>query len=379
MSSQFDRKKIVPRYKMIAYVMLLIGVLIVGKALYISTVKRDYWMKVASRLKKDSVDVKPTRGNILSCDGRLMASSLPEFKMYMDFQALHDAKNDSLWYAKLDSICDGLHQIFPQKSATEFKHDLEAGHKKMSRNLAVWPRRVDYSTYSEVKKLPIFNMISYKGGFHVEEFNARKRPFGSLAGRTVGDMYGAKDTARFGLELSYDSILRGSNGLIHRRKVMNRYLNIMDTPPVDGADIVTTIDVSMQDLAERSVIDELKKINGNVGVAIVMEVATGDIKRHYAQTKLREFGVFLLDNPFWRSQVEQLNVLADGSVEMIPRVGNHIVYLGQPTHLNEKFTRLEKFYRYGLSKAGWNKYSYINIEFNNQIICKKRAKTKQQL
>ena len=278
MSSQFDRKKIVPRYKMIAYVMLLIGVLIVGKALYISTVKRDYWMKVASRLKKDSVDVKPTRGNILSCDGRLMASSLPEFKMYMDFQALHDAKNDSLWYAKLDSICDGLHQIFPQKSATEFKHDLEAGHKKMSRNLAVWPRRVDYSTYSEVKKLPIFNMISYKGGFHVEEFNARKRPFGSLAGRTVGDMYGAKDTARFGLELSYDSILRGSNGLIHRRKVMNRYLNIMDTPPVDGADIVTTIDVSMQDLAERSVSDELKKINGNVGVAIVMEVATGDIK-----------------------------------------------------------------------------------------------------
>ena len=278
MSSQFDRKKIVPRYKMIAYVMLLIGVLIVGKALYISTVKRDYWMKVASRLKKDSVDVKPTRGNILSCDGRLMASSLPEFKMYMDFQALHDAKNDSLWYAKLDSICDGLHQIFPQKTAAEFKQDLEAGHKKMSRNMAIWPRRVDYSTYSEVKRLPIFNMISYKGGFHVEEFNARKRPFGSLAGRTVGDMFGAKDTARFGLELSYDSILRGTTGLIHRRKVMNRYLNIMDTPPIDGADIVTTIDVAMQDLAERSVIDELKLINGNVGVAIVMEVATGDIK-----------------------------------------------------------------------------------------------------
>ena len=91
-------------------------------------------------------------------------------------------------------------------------------------------------------------------------------------------MFGAKDTARFGLELSYDSILRGSNGIIHRRKVLNRFLDIMDTPPIDGADIVTTIDVGMQDLAERSVIDELKLINGNVGVAIVMEVATGDIK-----------------------------------------------------------------------------------------------------
>ncbi len=278
MSSLFDRKKIVPRYKMLAYAMLLVGVMIICRALYISTVKRDYWMQVASRLKKDSVDVKPTRGNILSCDGRLMASSLPEFKLYMDFKALHEANNDSLWEEKVDSICMGLNHIFPQKSAAEFKQELEAGRAKQSAHMPIWPKRVDYSTFSEVKRLPVFNLISYKGGFHYEEFNARKRPFGSLAGRTVGDMYGAKDTARFGLELSYDSILRGTSGLIHRRKVMNKYLDIMDTPPIDGADIVTTIDVSMQDLAERAVIDELKLINGNVGVAIVMEVQTGDIK-----------------------------------------------------------------------------------------------------
>lgn len=101
-------------------------------------------------------------------------------------------------------------------------------------------------------------------------------------------------------------------------------------------------------------------------------VATGDIKHKYAQTTLKQFGLLLFDDPFWRSQIEQLNVLSDGSIEMIPRVGDHIVYLGQPTHLNEKLVRLEKFYRYGLSKAGWNKYSYINIEFSNQIICKKR-------
>lgn len=118
----------------------------------------------------------------------------------------------------------------------------------------------------------------FKSGFNVEEFNARRRPYGSLALRTVGDMYGAKDEARCGLELQYDSVLRGKNGIIHRRKVRNRFLNITDISPVDGADIVTTIDVGMQDLAERAVIDELKLINGNVGVAIVMEVATGDIK-----------------------------------------------------------------------------------------------------
>ncbi len=98
------------------------------------------------------------------------------------------------------------------------------------------------------------------------------------AGRTIGAMFGAKDTARFGLELSYDSILGGTNGIVHRRKVRNKFLDITNTPPIDGADIVTTIDVGMQDLAERSVINELKEINGNVGVAIVMDVKTGDIK-----------------------------------------------------------------------------------------------------
>ena len=104
MGSLFDRKKIIPRYKGIGYLMVLLGLLIVGKSLYTATVKRDYWMKVANRLKRDSVDVKPVRGNILSCDGQLMASSLPEYKMFMDFQALHDSKTDSLWYEKLDSI-----------------------------------------------------------------------------------------------------------------------------------------------------------------------------------------------------------------------------------------------------------------------------------
>jgi len=82
-------------------------------------------------------------------------------------------------------------------------------------------------------------------------------------------------------------------------------------------------------------------------------------------------GIKLLNDPFWHNQVEQLNVLHDGSVELVPRVGDHVVYLGQPTHLEEKLARLVKFYRYGLSKAGWNKYAYINMEFSNQIICKK--------
>ncbi len=276
--SKFDHKKVMPRYSAIAVIMTLIATAVVGKALYIMTAKHDYWMKVAERQKRDSVTVKPNRGNILSCAGQLMASSLPEFKVFMDFKALKEANNDSLWNVKQDSICQELHKIFPEKSAEEFKRHLAEGRAKGSRHWAIYNNRIDYNTFTEVKDLPVFRLSPYKSGFHWEEYNARTRTYGSLAGRTIGAMFGAKDTARFGLELSYDSILRGTNGIVHRRKVRNKFLDITDTPPIDGADIVTTIDVSMQDLAERSLTEELKEINANVGVAIVMDVPTGDIK-----------------------------------------------------------------------------------------------------
>ena len=280
MSSIFDRKKIIKRYKVVAYAMLAVSLAILVKIIYIATVERSYWMAVASTLTKDSVDVKPIRGNILSCDGRLMASSLPEFRIFMDFKAGGDENEtrDSLWEAKVDSICMGLHEIFPEKTAAEFKKHLEEGRAKGSRHWPVWKWRVSYDVFSEVKKLPIFCLSSNRGGFHYEKFNARQRPFGSLAKRTIGDLFGAKDTAQFGLELSYDSILRGKNGKIRRQRIRGENLNITQIDPVDGADIVTTIDVNMQDLAERSLLDELKKVNANVGVAIVMEVKTGDIK-----------------------------------------------------------------------------------------------------
>ena len=276
--SKFDHKKVMPRFSAIAIVMSLLALAVIAKSFYIMTAKRDYWLKVAERQKKDSVTVKPNRGNILSCTGQLMASSLPEFTVFLDFKALMIANNDSLWDAKQDSICLCLHKIFPERSIEEFKRNLTEGRAKESRHWAVYDKRVDYNTFTEIKAIPVFRLKSNKGGFHWEEFNARTRTYGSLAGRTIGAMFGAKDTARFGLELSYDSILRGTNGIVHRRKVRDKFLNITDTPPIDGADIVTTIDVSMQDLAERSLIEELKEINANVGVAIVMDVPTGDIK-----------------------------------------------------------------------------------------------------
>ena len=282
--SKFDNEKVMPRYMAIAIVMTLIGVAVIGKALYIMTAKKQYWTEVADRLKRDSVMVKPNRGNILSCDGQLMATSIPEYKIFMDYQAAA-FENDTLWLEKIDSICNGLSKIFPQQTAAEFKQHLEEGRHKVNKNGSIgarhwpiWKRRINYNTYMEVRQLPFLNMPKYKSGFHEEEFNSRNRPFGSLAQRTVGGLYGAKDSAYFGLELSYDSILRGTPGITGRRKILNKYMNIPVTLPIDGCDIVTTIDVNMQDLAERALLDELKLVNGEMGVAILMEVETGDVK-----------------------------------------------------------------------------------------------------
>lgn len=285
--SKFSNDQVMPRYMIIAVVLTIIGIAIIGKAFYIMTAKKQYWTEVANRLKRDSVSVKPTRGNILSCDGQLMATSIPEYKIFMDFQAAAFVDGDSLWLDKVDSVCDGLSKIFPSITAHEFKVWLETGKRKVNKNGSIgarhwpiWTKRIDYNTYTEVSQLPFFNMPKYKSGFHTEEFNARRRPFGSLALRTVGGMFGAKDSAYYGLELSYDSLLRGTPGITGRRKILNKYMNIPVTLPVDGCDIVTTIDVNMQDLAERSLLDMLKspQVNGEMGVAILMEVATGDVK-----------------------------------------------------------------------------------------------------
>jgi len=121
-------------------------------------------------------------------------------------------------------------------------------------------------------------------------------------------------------------------------------------------------------------VDTYGNIMPNTQYASNLVVATGHISRPYAKKELCRVGNFLIRNKLWFRQVQQFNVLTDGTLEMIPLVGDHVVYLGRPTGLTRKFQRLEKFYKYGLSQAGWNKYSYISVEFDNQIICKKTIK-----
>ncbi|MBS5539295.1 MAG: transpeptidase family protein [Phocaeicola plebeius] len=290
------QKNIILRYTLIVFIMALLAIAIIAKAAIIMFAERQYWKDVADRFIKENVIVHPTRGNIISSDGKLMASSLPEYKIYMDFKAGGE-KKDTMLMNHLTEICEGLHQIFPDKSAKEFRQHILKGRRQKSRNYLLYPRRISYIEYKEAKKLPVFNLSKFKGGFHELAFNQRKKPFGSLAARTLGDMYpdvalGAKN----GIELTYDSILKGQDGTTHRQKVMNKYLNIIDKPAVDGCDIITTIDVGMQDIAEKALVDQLKNLEAVFGVAIVMDVATGEVKANVNMTRAGDGNYYEMRN-----------------------------------------------------------------------------------
>ena len=294
------------RYFFVILLMGLIGVAIVVKAGITMFAERQYWQDVADRFVKENVTVKPNRGNIISSDGKLMASSLPEYRIYMDFMSgekdekrrkKDQARRDSILTANMDSICIGLHKIFPDKSAAQFKAHLKKGRQAKSRNYLIYPKRISYIQHKEVKRLPVFCLNRYKGGFKELAYNQRKKPFGSLAARTLGDVYA--DTAkgaRNGIELAFDTILKGRDGLTHRQKVMNKYLNIVDVPPVDGCDLISTIDVGMQDICEKALVDKLKELNAFVGVVVLMEVATGEVKAIVNMTKGKDGNYYEMRN-----------------------------------------------------------------------------------
>jgi len=133
-------------------------------------------------------------------------------------------------------------------------------------------------------------------------------------------------------------------------------------------------------------VDDHNQIMPNTRYTSDMIIATGYVSKWYAQRYISALTKALMENELWKNQIEQINVLFDKSIELVPRVGDHIIYIGKlpetnyadkreklvSDYVNRKMDRLEKFYKYGLSQAGWNKYWYISLEFDNQIICKKR-------
>ncbi len=128
-------------------------------------------------------------------------------------------------------------------------------------------------------------------------------------------------------------------------------------------------------------VDRKGRVIPNTIYATNLVTATGDISPNYATTELSEFANFIQDNPFWDNQIEQIHVTLDKDgkpvVELVPRVGEHIVYMGSLEGYEKKLRRLKTFYEKAIGTVGWNKYKRINIQYNNQIICTKKGKSKK--
>ncbi len=298
----FPGKKVMPRFFVVAVLLGLVGVAVFFRACYIIFVEQEFWTAVAQRFVKTDQQIAPTRGNILAADGQVLAASIPEYRLFMDFMSWEkDEKRrrkdqhlrDSVFEEKIDSVCEGMHRLFPDIDPKEFKKHLRKGRDKKSHHWPLYKKRVSYIQYREAGKLPLFNLSRGRGGgFHADKYMKRKNPFGRLAIRTIGDLYGEIDSARCGLELKYDSILRGKPGRARRQKVLNRFLSFVEQPAENGSDLLTTLDVSMQDICEKALGDKLRELNANSGVCILMEVATGDVKAITSLTRLPNGGYY---------------------------------------------------------------------------------------
>ncbi|MBQ3926526.1 MAG: transpeptidase family protein [Bacteroidaceae bacterium] len=298
---KFDKKYINTRITVIVVIAALVMIAIITKSVITATVEHDKWKEVGEVSVGKPEKLPAARGNILSADGQLMASSLPDYKVYIDFlsgidrlpdstaangskirvydpQQVHE--KDSMWEVNLDTICRGLAEICPRYTYEEHLAHLTKGLKEHKRYWDVSPRVVlNFIQYNDLMRLPVFNLKNrYTSGLTIEPRNNRNKPFGSLARRTLGEMFGAKDSARSGLELAYDSLLRGEPGQKHNKKVLSKYLSIVDKEPVDGYDLVSTIDVSMQDICESALREKLHELEASMGVVVLMEVKTGDVK-----------------------------------------------------------------------------------------------------
>ena len=347
------------RYFFVVLLMSLMGIAVVGKACLIMFAEQGYWKDVADRFVREGVPVKPNRGNILSADGKLMASSLPEYRIYMDFKA-GGYQKDTMLMNHLTEICEGLHKIFPDRSVAQFKAHLLKGRKEGSRNYLIYPKRISYIQYKEAKRLSVFNLNKYRGGFHELAYNQRKKPFGSLAARTLGDLYAdTAQGAKNGIELAFDSLLKGKEGITHRQKVMNKFLNIVDRPPVDGCDIITTINVDMQDICEKALVDKLKELEAVSGVAILMDVPTGDVKAIVNMTRGQDGNYYEMRNLAISNLQEPGSTFKTASI-MVALEDGKIT----PDYIVDTGNGIKKMYGQAMRDHNWHRGGYGAIDVN---------------
>jgi cell division protein FtsI (penicillin-binding protein 3) len=274
---------------------VLLAVMVLGRAFYIQQVQGAYWKDMGTNLQLKYLPIEAERGSIYSEDGNMLSTSIPVFDVYVDFAAdgLRD-KQGKRFKDNVDSLSMNLATLFKDKTAEEYKQQLQLAYQNKDRYFAL-KKKISFDEYRSLRNFPLVRLGRNKSGFIIDTRDKRINPYVLLANRTIGlSRLDAKKNV--GLELTYDSLLKGISGQRLMRYVGGSYMPIMgsELDPVNGKDIITTLDTYMQDVAENALMKMLVDNNSIHGTVIIMETATGKIKA-IANLGIQPDGTYLED------------------------------------------------------------------------------------
>ncbi len=258
---------------------VLLSVMVLGKAFYIQQVQGSFWKGMGDSLQLKYLPIDAERGSIYSEDGNMLSTSIPVFDVYVDFAAdgLRE-KQGRRFKENIDSLSYHLSELFRDKTKQAYKKQLQLAYKNKDRYFPL-KKKISFEEYRQLRNFPLVRQGRNKSGFIVDTRDKRINPYVLLANRTIGlSRLDAKKNV--GLELTYDSLLRGTTGQRLMRYSAGSYMPVIgaELDPVNGKDVITTLDTYMQDVAENALMKMVSGNNSMHGTAIIMETATGKIK-----------------------------------------------------------------------------------------------------
>ena len=271
-------KKILTRLYIVSACLFLFAIAVVVKLVSIQMVHGNKYKEMALQRTERLFTIAPNRGNLYSDDGSLLATSVSRYTIRFDAVTVKSSDFEE----EVQPLCEALSKLFEKPSA--YYEQILRKAKANKNRYALVARNLDYSDYIEVKNFPLFNKGPNRGGFIVEQKTVREHPLGKIAERSVGyERFDENGYAtRVGLEGAFGNYLRGVEGKRLKQKIAKGQWkpigldNIVE--PKDGYDVVSTIDINIQDIAHHGLLTQLEKYKVDHGCVIVMETKTGEIK-----------------------------------------------------------------------------------------------------
>ena len=274
-----SRKSILIRTTVVFSGMVVFAFLIGYSLFKIQFMEGKHWRALADSLSTRVFEIEAVRGNIFDCNGNLLATSLPIYDIRIDAKS-QAFKDEEYFQNNIDSLAFGLANLFKDNSELAYKKSLVRIRKEGNRYF-LFKRKISYHQMRALTKLPIFRMGKYKGGLLITERTRREKPFGLLAERTIGFKQ-EEGAVRVGLEGFFDESLSGKSGKhVMQRIAGGTWMPIDDEFMIEakqGRDVITTLDINLQDVAENALLNTLLENDADYGTAILMEVATGELK-----------------------------------------------------------------------------------------------------